>query len=106
MSRLSFIFFSLLMMLIAAPTALAAPLVEGGREPIPWLWWLGPIGSIVAFVWVFIFYKSAMKISEGTELMAEIAQAVRDGAMAYLRRQYKVVTLAFVVLFLLFVILA
>jgi amino acid transporter len=106
MSRLSFILFILLVMLIAAPTALAAPLTEGGPESLPWLWWLGPIGSLIAFVFVFIFYKSAMKVSEGTELMAEIAQAVRDGAMAYISRQYKVVSLAFVVLFLLFAILA
>jgi K(+)-stimulated pyrophosphate-energized sodium pump len=106
MSRLSFILFILLVMLIAAPTALAAPLTEGGPESLPWLWWLGPIGSLIAFVFVFVFYRSAMKVSEGTELMAEIAQAVREGAMAYISRQYKVVGLAFVVLFLLFAILA
>ena len=54
MSRLSFILFSLLLMLMAAPTALAAPVAEGGGEPLPWLWWLGPIGSVIAFVFVFI----------------------------------------------------
>ncbi|MBN1221359.1 MAG: sodium-translocating pyrophosphatase [Anaerolineae bacterium] len=93
-------------MLFAAPVALAAPQAEGGLEPIPWLWWLGPVGALIAFVFVFVFYNSVMKESEGTELMAEIAQAVREGAMAYLRRQYKVVIIAFVVLFLLFAILA
>ena len=76
MSRLSFIFLSLLMMLMAAPAALAA---DGApNPPIPWLWWLGPIGSIIAFVFVFVFYNSVMKEGEGTETMAEIAQAVRE----------------------------
>ncbi|MBN1992559.1 MAG: sodium-translocating pyrophosphatase [Anaerolineae bacterium] len=93
-------------MLFTAPTALAAPLPQDAPEPLPWLWWLGPIGSLIAFVFVFVFYNSVMKESEGTEVMAEIAQAVREGAMAYLRRQYKVVIIAFVVLFLLFAILA
>jgi K(+)-stimulated pyrophosphate-energized sodium pump len=55
---------------------------------------------------VIIFYRNLMKLSEGTELMAEIAQAVREGAMAYLRRQYKVVTIVFVILFLIFAFMA
>ncbi len=59
---------------------------------------LGPIGAIVALVAAFIFAKGVMKNSEGDENMIEIAQAVRDGAMAYLKRQYKVVTIVFVVL--------
>ncbi len=105
MSRLRFILLSLLVMLASAPAALAAP-AQGEIEPIPLIWWLGPIGSIVAFVFVFVFYNSVMKESEGTETMIEIAQAVREGAMAYLRRQYKVVTIAFVVLFVLFLLLA
>jgi K(+)-stimulated pyrophosphate-energized sodium pump len=32
-----------------------------------------------------------MKNSEGNDRMKEIAQYVREGAMAYLRRQYRVV---------------
>jgi len=47
-----------------------------------------------------------MKTSEGNDRMKEIAQHVRDGAMAYLTRQYKVVTIVFVVLFIIFTILA
>jgi len=91
-------------MLAAAPAALAQ---DGTARPtLPWMWWLGLLGSIIAFVFVFIFYKSVMSEEEGTETMAEIAQAVRDGAMAYLKRQYKVVIIAFVVLFALFAILA
>ncbi|MCL4298882.1 MAG: sodium-translocating pyrophosphatase [Anaerolineae bacterium] len=93
----------MLVALFAAPPALAQ---EGVREPLPWLWWLAPVGSIIALAFAWIFYQSVMKLSEGTPQMAEIAQAVREGAMAYLRRQYRVVTVVFVVLFLIFAILA
>ena len=106
MTRFSFMLVTVLVALVAAPAALAAPAGAETREVLPWLWWLAPICSIVALVFAWIFFKSVMKVSEGTELMAEIAQAVREGAMAYLRRQYKVVSLAFVALFILFVILA
>jgi K(+)-stimulated pyrophosphate-energized sodium pump len=47
-----------------------------------------------------------MKNPEGSDRMKEIAQYVREGAMAYIRRQYKVVSLVFVVLVLLLGILA
>ena len=65
-----------------------------------------PIASVLALVFAWIFFKSMMKNSEGTDRMKEIAQHVRDGAMAYLRRQYKVVFLVFVVLFILLAIMA
>jgi K(+)-stimulated pyrophosphate-energized sodium pump len=101
--RLIFLLFTLLIALSAAPGALAQ---DGLREPLPWLWWSAPICSIIALMSVYMFYQSVNKLSEGTDLMAEIAQAVREGAMAYLRRQYKVVSIVFVVLFLIFAILA
>ena len=65
-----------------------------------------PIASILALVFAWIFFKSMMKNSEGTDRMKEIAQHVRDGAMAYLKRQYKVVLIVFVVLFILLAIMA
>jgi K(+)-stimulated pyrophosphate-energized sodium pump len=46
------------------------------------------------------------KESEGTPTMKEIAQYVREGAMAYLRQQYKVVVIVFIVLAIFFAILA
>ncbi|MFQ5613902.1 MAG: sodium-translocating pyrophosphatase [Anaerolineae bacterium] len=106
MSRFRFILFSAFATLLLVPSvALAAP-DQGGREALPLLWWLAPVGSIVALVFVYIFYRSVMQTSEGTPQMIEIAQAVREGAMAYLRRQYRVVAIAFLVLFIIFVILA
>ena len=76
------------------------------RPPLPLVWWLAIIAALTALAFAFIFYKQIMRESEGTPKMVEIAAAVREGAMAYLRRQYRIVGLAFLGLFLLFVILA
>ncbi|MHC4292141.1 MAG: sodium-translocating pyrophosphatase [Planctomycetota bacterium] len=52
------------------------------------------------------FYKKMMSAPEGTEQMIEIATHVREGAIAYLVRQYKVVAMVFVVLLAIFAFLA
>ena len=70
------------------------------------LFWLVPLSSLVALAFAWIFYRGMMKSSEGTPRMAEIASYVRQGAMAYLRRQYKVVIMVFIALVVLFAILA
>ncbi len=67
---------------------------------------LALLGALLALVFAWFFFKSMMKNSEGTDRMKEIAQHVRDGAMAYLTRQYKVVGMVFVVLVVLLTILA
>jgi K(+)-stimulated pyrophosphate-energized sodium pump len=74
--------------------------------PLPWIWWLGPAGAILALAYAWYFYQQVMKESEGTPKMIEIAQAVREGAMAYLKRQYRVVALVFAGLFVVFIIMA
>lgn len=56
---------------------------------------IAPISAVIALVFAFIFYKKIMKLSEGTETMIEIAEAVRKGARAYLRQQYKIVIIFF-----------
>ena len=66
------------------------------------LFYIAPVGSLFALVFAWIFYRSMMKADPGNERMVEIAGHVRDGAMAYLSRQYKVVTIVFAVLVLLF----
>ncbi len=60
------------------------------------LFWLAPIGSAAALIFAYIFYAQMKKASEGSERMAQIASYVRTGAMAYLRQQYKVVTMVFI----------
>ncbi len=64
------------------------------------------VGSLLALFFAYIFFKSMMRSSEGTDRMKEIAQHVREGAMAYIRRQYKVVSIVFVVLVIILAFLA
>ena len=63
-----------------------------------WPYFLGPVGAVLALIAAFLFSRSVMSRPEGDDNMIEIAQAVRDGAMAYLKRQYKVVAGVFVLL--------
>jgi K(+)-stimulated pyrophosphate-energized sodium pump len=70
------------------------------------LFWIVPAASVLALVFAWYFFKKLMAESEGTDRMAEIAQHVRTGAMAYLKQQYKIVTIVFVVLTALFAIMA
>ena len=62
--------------------------------------------SILALTFAFIFFKQMMKEDEGTDLMKKIAAYVRKGAMAYLKQQYKVVTIVFVVLAVIFLVMS
>ena len=70
------------------------------------LFYLVPAASLVALLFAWIFFRQMMKESEGTPTMKEIAQYVREGAMAYLKQQYKVVIIVFAVLACLFAVLA
>ncbi len=70
------------------------------------LFWMVPASSVLALVFAYIFFKQMMKESEGTERMANIASYVRQGAMAYLRQQYKIVGIFFLVITAIFAILA
>lgn len=70
------------------------------------LFWLLPLAAVVALVFAWYFFKNMMKNSEGTDRMKEIAQYVRDGAMAYIKRQYRVVAMVFGVLLIILIILA
>jgi K(+)-stimulated pyrophosphate-energized sodium pump len=73
---------------------------------MPVLLWLAPLGALIALGVAFFFYRTVMGRSEGTPRMSEIAQAVREGAMAYLGRQYRVVGVVFIALFVIFLALA
>ena len=73
---------------------------------IPSVFWLVPIASIVALSMAYTFFRQMMAADEGTPRMKEIALYVRNGAMAYLKQQYKVVGIVFVVLCALFAFMA
>ena len=62
--------------------------------------------SVLALGFAFYFYRSMLGKDEGTDLMKKIAAHVRQGAMAYLKQQYKVVTIVFVILAAIFGIMA
>lgn len=70
------------------------------------IFWIIPVASILALVFAWFFFRQMMKESEGTETMAKIASYVREGAMSYLKQQYKVVASVFLVLVILFSIMA
>lgn len=65
-----------------------------------------PISASIALGFAFYLFKQVMKEDEGTDMMKEIAQHVREGAMAYLKQQYKVVAIFFVVMTIVFSIMA
>ena len=70
------------------------------------IFWIVPIAAVTALLFAWIFFRGMMKNSEGNDRMKEIAQYVREGAMAYLTRQYKVVALVFLILVVLLAFLA
>ncbi len=70
------------------------------------LFYIVPAAAVIALFFAWYFFHQMMKESEGTATMKEIAQYVRDGAMAYLKQQYKVVTIVFAILAIFFAILA
>lgn len=70
------------------------------------IFWIIPSASVLALVFAWYFFRQMMKESEGTASMARIAGYVREGAMSYLKQQYKVVALAFLVLVVIFSVMA
>ena len=71
-----------------------------------WVIYLVLAASVLALSFAFYFFKSMMKEDEGTDLMKKIASHVRRGAMAYLKQQYKVVGIVFVVLAIVFAVMS
>ena len=71
-----------------------------------YLFYFVPAASVLALFFAWLFFHQMKKTSEGTPTMKEIAQYVREGAMAYLKQQYKVVIIVFIILAILFAILA
>lgn len=70
------------------------------------LFYLVPLAAVLALGFAWFFFRQMMKESEGSATMKEIALFVRKGAMAYLKQQYKVVTVVFVILAAFFAVLA
>ncbi len=65
------------------------------------LLYLTPIAAVVALSFAFFKAVNIKKYSEGNEEMVKIAEAIREGAQAYLRREFQVVSIFFIVVFVL-----
>jgi len=69
-------------------------------------WWIAPAGAILALAFAYVFYNWMMKAPAGNATMVEIAGYVKEGAMAYLKRQYATVSWVFLALVAIFSALA
>lgn len=72
----------------------------------PISWAIAPIAALLALGFAWYFYKKVMEAPQGTEKMIEIARHVREGAYAYLFRQYSIVSLVFLLLLIIFAVCA
>ena len=70
------------------------------------LFWIGFVGAAVALIFALLQRNKVMKYSEGDEKMAKIAASIRQGANAYLKRQYTTVAKVFLVVFVILLIIA
>ncbi len=73
---------------------------------MPAIFFLVPISSILALGFAWYFFRQMMRMDEGTDMMKKIADHVRRGASAYLRQQYRVVIIVFLVITVIFSFLA
>ncbi len=62
------------------------------------LFWIGVVGALIALLFAWSQARRVKQYSEGTPAMEKIAAAIRRGANAYLRRQYKTVAVIFAVI--------
>jgi K(+)-stimulated pyrophosphate-energized sodium pump len=93
--------------LLAGNSVWADEAVGGATASLtPGMWWVAPVASVLALVFAVYFYKKMMAADEGTKTMKEIAGYVREGAMAYLFRQYRVVFFVFMILLVILAVLA
>ncbi|MBE7092029.1 MAG: sodium-translocating pyrophosphatase [Clostridiales bacterium] len=64
------------------------------------------VGSLIALLFALLTSKRILKFSQGNELMQKISKAIREGANAYLKRQYRVVGIFFAVMFVVLCVMA
>ncbi|MCR5173161.1 MAG: sodium-translocating pyrophosphatase [Oscillospiraceae bacterium] len=70
------------------------------------LFWIGFVGAAVALIFALLQRNKVMKYSEGDEKMVKIASSIRQGANAYLKRQYTTVAKVFAIVFVILLIIA
>ena len=67
---------------------------------------LAPIGAVAALIYALYLTKKVMACDEGTDTMKKLSRSIREGANAYLTRQYKTVAVVFAALVVVFCVLA
>jgi K(+)-stimulated pyrophosphate-energized sodium pump len=72
---------------------------------MPPLFFIAPGGSLLALLFALYLSKTTKRFDEGTEVMQQIAQSIRRGARAYLKRQYHAVIIIFAIVFVILLIL-
>jgi len=80
--------------------------VAADSDSVPAIWAVAPIGAVFALVFAYAFYRWMKRQDPGDPRSQEIGGYIREGARAYLVRQYKVVAIVFVVMAIFFAILA
>ncbi|MBO4491501.1 MAG: sodium-translocating pyrophosphatase [Lentisphaeria bacterium] len=80
--------------------------VPSGAAGTVGVWWIAPVCAFIALAMAVVCYKLMIRSHKGNDRMEEIAGYVRSGAMAYLKQQYSKVGLVFLILFVIFLILA
>jgi len=70
------------------------------------LFWIAPAGSFFALLFALVLSRSTKRFDEGTDVMRQIAQAIREGARAYLKRQYRLVVVIFAIVFVVLLVLS
>ena len=75
---------------------------------IPWenYFWVGVVGAVLAILFAYVQSRKVMTFSEGNDTMKKIAASIREGANAYLQRQYTTVAKVFLVVFVVLLIIA
>ena len=70
------------------------------------LFWIGYVGAAVALAFAFLEARKVMKFPEGNETMKKIAAAIRVGANAFIKRQYRTVAIFFAAMFVILLVLS
>jgi len=99
-------FLAPVLFLSTAAMAKASGSGQAIESSTPVVWYIAPVAALLALFFAIYFYKKVMAAPQGSDKMIEIARHVREGAYAYLYRQYGVVSLAFLVLLIIFAVLA
>ncbi|MCL2843017.1 MAG: sodium-translocating pyrophosphatase [Oscillospiraceae bacterium] len=70
------------------------------------MFWLGLVGAGAALLFALIQSRKVLTFPEGTDEMKKIAKSIQMGANAYLKRQFRTISVFYVIMVLLLAVLA